>query len=617
MTSVSTSDGPVSPDPSDQYPNDRGNWDRSTTAGAGSVSARTDDMIGGIAYEYVGCERLHVAKEVDEVRTVLRIAERAARTGSWLVGYVAYEAAPAFDPVFAVNERGQDVPLVVMAEFAARRRVPLIAPCEEGPGLRLTRQGGSCWFRDGVHAIRDDIAAGGVYQVNLTDRVEASFAGSILDLYRRLAHAQIGSYNVLMDLGVHAVACASPELFFTFDDRHVVTRPMKGTARRRPRLADDEAAALDLARSEKDRAENVMIVDLLRNDLSRIAALGGVEVPSMFDVERFETVWQMTSQVTARTRPGTTLEDVFAALFPCGSVTGAPKAAAMRMIRELEPWPRGVYCGAIGTIGPGPTELGGIDARFAVGIRTAEVDTTAGVLRYGSGGGITWDSSAGEEDDELEAKCEILVTSRPSFDLLETMRVDTRGVANVERHLARLAESAAYFGFTLDLDEVRRAVTSVRPVLRPHRLRVVVTRSGSIHRTIAPLLDEPTPVRIAASSTRVRSDDPLMCHKTTHRLAYQLALAQRDDVDDVLMVNERNEVIESTVAAVLFRRAGHWWTPPLSAGGLASVGRQILVDAGDIRERELPVSELEECEGFELVSSLRGRRPALLVATSP
>ncbi|MEI2650823.1 MAG: chorismate-binding protein [Microthrixaceae bacterium] len=284
----------------------------------------------------------------------------------------------------------------------------------------LDRLGGSDWFRAGVTDIRGRIAAGDGYQVNLTDSFAAPFDGDPLALYAALARAQRGSYHAYLDLGGTVIASASPELFVRWTDGVLESRPMKGTRPRGPDAAADAALATELHASAKDRAENVMIVDLIRNDLSRLAELGSVEVPELFAIERYETVWQMTSTVRCRPRAEVGLADVFAAMFPCGSVTGAPKVAAMRIIDELEPFPR--WGRTAGPSASSPRRRSQCGRASAWPSAPRVVDRAAGRVRYGAGGGITWDSDPVAEDAEAVAKTAILRHPRPVFRLLETMR---------------------------------------------------------------------------------------------------------------------------------------------------------------------------------------------------
>jgi para-aminobenzoate synthetase/4-amino-4-deoxychorismate lyase len=581
------------------------------------VRVRFDDLTTRPATAWCLEDPLTVlrADRVDEVVPVLEAAEAAWRAGRWVAGVVGYEAAPALDP--ALPTHGPDPagpPLVQLGVYEGPRPAPPLVAVDP-PRHRLTvdRPVPVVEFAAAVDGIRAAIAAGDVYQVNHTERVLGRLDGDPADLYAAMALGQRGRHHALVDLGRHVLASASPELLLDWDGERLESRPMKGTARRRPRPDEDAAAAAALAASPKDRAENVMIVDLVRNDLGRVAVPGTVTVPRLWEVERFETVWQLTSTVTCRTRPGVGLVDVFRALFPAGSITGAPKRAAMARIRGAEATPRGPYCGAIGWLAPWPTPR----ARFSVAIRTAVVDA-AGAVTYGVGGGITWGSDPRSEAAEAEDKARVLTTVRPPFRLLETLRLDAGGVRHAARHVARLAASAAWFGFALDAGDVARRLAALVPAPAPARVRLLADRDGGVEIEVVPLAGGPTrpgpaAVTLAVDHQVVRSDDPFCLHKTTNRAHYDAARARHPHADDVVLVNERGEAVETTIANLLFRRHGRWWTPPLSSGGLAGIGREVLVESGEVVEAVLLATDLPACDALEVVNDLRGRRPARLL----
>ncbi|HET9004491.1 MAG TPA: bifunctional anthranilate synthase component I family protein/class IV aminotransferase, partial [Gemmatimonadaceae bacterium] len=432
-----------------------------------------------------------------------------------------------------------------------------------------------------------------------------------LALYQRMRDAQPSGYCAYLDLGRHCILSASPELFFHRSGDRITTRPMKGTAGRGRWLEEDDAAALALASSEKERAENVMIVDLLRNDIGRIARPGSVRVSSLFAVERHPTVLQMTSTIEAELAPRTTLRDIIAALFPCGSITGAPKVAAMQKIAALERSPRGVYCGAIGHISPDG------DAIFNVAIRTAWVDRDTSTIEYGVGGGITWDSAASAEYDEIRAKSAIVTSATPSFELLETMRLTRDGYVRRERHLARLADSARYFGIPVDMHAVERALDVHARATSdfPRRVRLLVARDGTPRVEDRPLggdATSATPQTMALATSPVSSADPFLFHKTTHRAVYDKHRAEHPDVFDVLLWNEKGELTEFTIGNVVVRLDGVDWTPPRECGLLAGTYRAELLERGEIRERRLRVEDLRRAEAVWLVNSLRERVPMAL-----
>lgn len=581
------------------------------------IDARSDDLRPGRERSFRFEEPTAVleARRVEEVVGTLEAAESAARRGLWAVGFVAYEAAPAFDPVLAVHPSVPDLPLAWFALFARRVAVDPLPPAEDA-GVDAAP---SPWrptvepatYRERIAAIREAIAAGETYQVNYTVRLRARVAGDARGLYRDLALAQRGGHAMYVDTGRHRIASASPELFFDFEGGRVTTRPMKGTAGRGRFEEEDAAIAEGLRTSEKDRAENAMIVDLLRNDLGRIARPGTVEVPTMFDLERYETVWQLTSTVTGEARPGTTVPDLFRALFPCGSVTGAPKVRTMEIIRELEEAPRGVYCGAIGWIGPG--EGADVAASFNVAIRTVAVDAASGDAEYGVGGGITYASDPEREYGEVLAKARLLTATRPAFELLETLRLDGDGYADLEEHLARIASSARYFGFAFDAAATIADLERERAVARhPRRVRLALARDGARTLTTSDLPDDPTgPVEVELDDDPVDPADVWLFHKTTHRAVYERRAARHDR--EAILVNDRGEVTETPVANLAVRIDGTWWTPPRGAGLLAGTARARLLRDGTLRERSVTVRDLRGADALALVSSVRGWRDATLV----
>jgi para-aminobenzoate synthetase/4-amino-4-deoxychorismate lyase len=369
---------------------------------------RFDDLRAGRAFACPHPEAVLRADTVDEVLPVLQEVQRVTAAGRWAYGYLAYEAAPGLDGDLVTHApRPGDPPLVWFAVGGPPVDVPPVSTASGRPApvAHWEPDWTDAQHARAVAAVRARIAAGDTYQVNLTDRLRSTLSGRPEELYEALAARQAAAFHAWLDLGAHVVVSASPELFVDWSGDALVTRPMKGTAARGHTPADDDAAAERLRASAKDRAENLMIVDLLRNDLSRVARTGSVAVRSLFDVEAYPTVWQLTSEVVATARPGTTLVDLLRALFPCGSVTGAPKLRTMQLIRDLEPTPRGVYCGAIGFVGPPES---GVRARFSVPIRTAVVHRASGEAVYGAGGGVVWDSDPAAERAELLAKAAVL-----------------------------------------------------------------------------------------------------------------------------------------------------------------------------------------------------------------
>lgn len=563
------------------------------------------------------------ATSPDAVRTAIDRAEAHAHAGRWVVGFVAYEAAPAFDGALAVCAPDPALPLAWFAAFDgfdACTAVPgrLDADWAEEAAV-LDRAG---WRPDvdgdghvaTVDATRGGIARGDYYQVNHTIRLTADRDVPPLALWRRLRDAQLGArgrgYALYLDAGPWQLACASPELFFARRGHTVSTRPMKGTAPRGRWPAEDEARRSALLASAKERAENVMIVDLLRNDLGRVAAPGSVAVPRLFQAERYPGVWQLTSTVAAELRPHVTLAELFAALFPCGSVTGAPKVAAMRRIAAAEHTPRGPYCGAVGVIAPGG------DATFAVGIRTAWRDAARGIVRFGTGGGVTWDSDPRGEWEEAALKARVLrAPPSPRFALLETLRREpAAGLVRLDAHLARVAASARHFGFADPTEAARHALAALSPAEGVERVRVEVARDGTVHVTRAALGPGANAERTAAlARTSVCRDDPFLHHKTTRRAVYDLRRAERPEADDVLLWNAEGELTEFTIGNLVVELDGSRYTPPQDCGLLGGVLRAELVASRAVTERVLRPGDLARATGVWLVNALRGWVPVRLL----
>lgn len=537
------------------------------------------------------------ASAVGEVRSVLEAVESAVAKGCHAAGLIAYEAAPAFDPAFRVHPN-PELPLLWFGLYDAFEThspatASLRAHAVGAWNLLLDRPA----YDASIARIREHIAAGDTYQVNFTFPMRAPFEGDALGWFRALCAAQRADYCAFIDMGRFKVLSISPELFFDLHGDIITTRPMKGTRPRGRWPEEDLERAQELRSSNKDRAENVMIVDLLRNDLGRICETGSVAVQRLFDVERYETVWQMTSTITGRTAAG--LAEIFRALFPCGSVTGAPKIETMRIIREVEPHPRGVYCGAIGWCSPGRR------ARFNVAIRTVVVDTEKGEAQCHVGGGITWDSSADLEYEECRTKAAFLTLRRPEFALLESLLYDGDYFL-LEAHLRRLAASATYFGYPVDVDMTRRRLMDYAKSLGKgaHKVRLLLHRQGKLHIERAPVTPERR-VRVTMASFPVDSNNIFLYHKTTHREVYERAKAARPDCDDVILWNERGEITESTVANIVLDMDGALLTPPRSAGLLAGTFRAYLLETGAIREAILRKEDIARARERFLINSVR------------
>jgi para-aminobenzoate synthetase / 4-amino-4-deoxychorismate lyase len=585
--------------------------------------ARFDDLVEGTATVFPAFERELFAMHEEDVLDVIRDVEDATAQGNWAVGYIAYEAAASFDPHLpaaapgSVQASGAQLPLVWfgIAPSPIQSTETIVATEPYWTGLWRDH-----WDRESYqrafNQVRASIAAGDTYQCNLTTVLTTTFSGDPVSFYSDLARNQMAKYSAYLDLGNDVIASASPELFFEWVGDVVRTRPMKGTAKRGRTNQEDDQAVRQLLSSSKERAENLIIVDLLRNDLGRIASTGTVTVPALLTPERYSTVWQLTSDVTARVPKDVGLLEILKALFPCGSITGAPKAKTMSIISELEQRRRGVYCGAIGWVAP-PTQP--VRARFSVAIRTAHIDRARSVCEYGVGSGITWGSDFAAEHAELGAKQEILRRRPVPFGLIETMRVDASGtVHNVEGHLARLTDSALYFAITLDTGLLRTELATTARRQAGRVVRVEVDQQGATTLTTGPgPRCKSGPLLLEVDGDPIDSSSHWFAHKTTNRSAFEARTRRHPAADDVILTNEHGFVTETTVANIALRIAGRWYTPPVSDGCLPGVERSRLIAAGKLREKSIHLDDLYTAEAIALASSVRGWRSAVLLSDSP
>jgi para-aminobenzoate synthetase/4-amino-4-deoxychorismate lyase len=572
-----------------------------------------------LRYVFADPVAVHVAMRDEEVVAVLEALSRASTAGHWCVGFVAHEAAPAFDAALKVQAHHSQ-PFAWFAEFLAPHSplplplshslVPERKRTESAPNEERYRVGE--WqtdidhvaFREKVESIRADIREGRFYQVNLTTRLAADFSGDALAFHRALQLSQPNGYHAFIDTGDAQLLSVSPELFFTLHDGKVTTQPMKGTAPRGDTPEADERIAWELTHSDKERAENLMIVDLLRNDLSRIARPNSVEVAALFALQPLPSVWQMTSTINATLRDGLGLTDVFRALFPCGSVTGAPKVEAMHAIRDLEAAPRGAYCGAIGYVAPSVD--GHARACFNVGIRSVWIER--GQAMCGVGGGITWDSTVEGEWAEVIYKSRFVKRASSPFELLETLRLEEGDFALCERHLDRMENSARHFRIAFDrapllceLDRLKHQYP--RGVWRA---RLLLDREGAVRAEAIAFDEAPAHATFRMASAPISRADEFLLHKTTRREIYERHAPHGQAEFDTLLWNERGELTEFTRANLVVERDGVLWTPPVSCGLLNGTLRDELVAWGVLQEQVLRREDISLAEGIWWLNGLRG-----------
>jgi para-aminobenzoate synthetase / 4-amino-4-deoxychorismate lyase len=551
------------------------------------------------------------ATSLDAVVPLLARVDALARAGAWCVGYLCYEAAGAFDEAFQTHAPSDA--RRPLAAFAIHDAPLPDASAFDDAGTATVRWTGGPRreaFDATIAEILRAIADGEVYQVNATAPLSGTLHGDPLALFAALRRAQPNAYAAYLDFGDDAhpddrFLSVSPELFFDWRDQRLLARPMKGTAPRGATPAEDAAQSGFLRSAAKERAENLMIVDLLRNDVSRVAEPHSVRVPRLFHTEAWPTVWQMSSDVVATTHPDTTLADVFGALFPCGSITGAPKVQAMRLIRALEPEPRGIYCGAIGVVQPGGA------ATFNVPIRTLALreDGAATRVRCGIGSGITADATAAGEWDEWRHKRAFVDRASQAFELLETLRLEEGEFVDVDAHLARLAEAAAHFAFAAPLAAARASLSDLRGAHASGRWRVrlLADRAGVTRAQAFALAPTPAPVQVQlADRPLAGSDGEFVRFKTTQRAHYDAFTPADAAVFDTLLWNERGELTEFTRGNVALRIEGRWLTPAARSGLLPGIARARLLREGAIEEAVLTRADLARADGMAFFNSLRG-----------
>lgn len=563
-----------------------------------------------------------VAENPVEVPAAFAALEAARAEGRYLAGYFSYELGLMLEPRLApLLPPARPVPLLWFGIFDA----PEVFEGEAATAALANRITGRAYagplklewdgpaYRARFARVRDWIAAGDIYQANLSFRARFAFRGDPLALYRDLRACAGAAHCAFIDDGARHILSLSPELFFDLSPAGRLTaRPMKGTAARGSDVPADERARRSLAASEKDRAENLMIVDLLRNDLGRVAETGSVEVRDLFAVETYPTLHQMVSTVTAQLKPGTGIAAILKALFPCGSVTGAPKIRAMEIIQALEESPRGVYCGAIGYFAPDGR------AAFNVAIRTLTISGGGGEL--GIGGAVVYDSTAPSEYAECLLKARYYEMARKPLGLIETLRYASgEGFARLDLHLARMARSAGAFGMKFARDAALQAIQSaVYASSSPMRVRLTLNEDGQFAATAAPLSEAaPSQWTYAISPQRVLSTDVLQRHKTTWRELYDsehARLSAECGCDEVLFLNEHDEVAEGSRTNVFAEVDGALVTPPLSAGALDGCLRRELLDCGGCAERALMPADLACAQKIYLGNSLRGLIPAVAIA---
>lgn len=558
-------------------------------------------------------------RHLDQLPAAFAKIDEALAQGHWIAGYFSYECGYHWEPTAYPHyqPKSNSLPL---AAFGIYAEPTLCMPFSQRPphevgltdlAVSLTPEQYTRQFEQ----TQRYISAGDTYQLNLTAEVYAPYTDDPAELFAHMMAAQPVDLGAMLHVGAHHILSASPELFFHQRDRQIVVRPMKGTAPRGSTPSEDDRLAHSLAADEKNRAENVMIVDLLRNDLGRIAEFGSVHPEKLFSVERLPSLLQMTSEIRATLRPEITPYRLFAAIFPSGSIIGAPKVHSMQLIRGLEQRDRGVYTGAIGFWSPHG------EALFSVAIRTAVLQS--GRLTMGIGSGVVADSIATSEYNECLLKADFLRDQ--TFCLIETVRWQHSRCELLQLHLDRLQSSAAHFHFPFERNAVQQALDHYTASLDPsiaHKVRIVLDHRGTCKFSIpAPIADDDpaVPVRICLSSIPIDSTDSLLSYKTTRRSRFDRAIeaVNQQGFADAIFINEYGHVTEGAIHNIFVRHGTQWRTPPTSDGLLPGVYRRhLLATQPNIVEASLTAEDLRTADEIWLTNAVRGIRKAALASNA-
>ena len=537
-------------------------------------------------------------KDIKEVKHLLAEVEAYQNQGYYAVGYVSYEAAPAFETKFEVI----DDPL--MSEYLLYFTIHESVQTEPIPLTYKPITLPKTWqeltsaeeYKAAIEHIHHHIRQGDTYQVNYTVQLQQNITADPFAIYNRLVVEQNAHYNAFIQHDDVSIISVSPELFFKKDGDGLTTRPMKGTTNRGLTTETDLKQAQWLAQDQKNRSENMMIVDLLRNDMNRISKIGSENVKRLCQVEQYSTVWQMTSTIETQLLPNSSLSDVFQALFPCGSITGAPKIATMEIINKVEKQPRGVYCGAIGILVPQGPSI------FNVAIRTLQMEGTKAV--YGVGGGITWDSKWEAEYEETKQKAAVLYRQNPRFDLISTGRVHQGKLLFLEEHMKRLQESSRYFDYPFNKEKVKKQVEDLCQSLdfdTDYRLKMSLAKDGELtfeHNQLTGLADDFCQARLVEQTYPL--DSPYTYFKTSYRPHISLGPHEQ------IYYNQKKELLETSIGNLVLKIEDQLYTPPIRLGLLNGIYRQNLIANNQVTERVLTLDNLKQAQAIYGCNAVRG-----------
>ena len=537
-------------------------------------------------------------RDLAEVADLLAQVESYQEQGYYVVGYVSYEAAPAFEEKLAVHKLpllGEYLLYFTVHDRVETSPIPLTYGEVDLPS-KWREQTSAEDYEKAIAQIHHHLRQGDTYQVNYTVQLKQDLSANPFAIYNRMVVEQEAGYNAYVEHDEMAVISMSPELFFEQNDRELTTRPMKGTTKRG--LTDDEdlKEAAWLEQDPKNRSENMMIVDLLRNDMNRISEVGSEHVERLCQVEQYSTVWQMTSTIKSQLREDVDLVVIFRSLFPCGSITGAPKIATMEIIKDLEPQPRGVYCGTIGILLPNGRRI------FNVAIRTIQLHQ--GKAIYGVGGGITWDSTWESEYREVHQKAAVLYRKQARFQLISTGKISQKQLLFEDQHLERLTKASRYFAYPFDPEDLRQRIEEECQACDSHqdyRLRITLNKSGELElsrQVLTPLSPGFCQAKLCLQETDL--NQAFTYFKTTYRP--HLSIGEQEKIYH----NKSEELLETSIGNLVLKIAGKFYTPPIRLGILPGIYRQHLLETGQVEEKVLTLADLNQAETIYGCNAVRG-----------
>ena len=546
--------------------------------------------------------------EIYDEKQVLDILKDVSNSKLYVVTAISYEAAVIFDEAHEV-QKDKAFPFFIIGLFDNPKIYDRL-PNEIDSNFQidnLTSSISEKEFNEKINTIKSHISNGDTYQVNFTYRLKGQFYGCSYSFFKSLIKKQDTKYAAFIDVNNWSICSASPELFFSLKEQKLISKPMKGTIKRGINDKDDMKQSDKLRNSEKDKAENIMIVDMIRNDLGKISKVNSINTIEKFETEPFPTLWQMTSTIEAKV--DNDINEIIKSMFPCASITGAPKIKTMEIIKNLECSPRNIYTGSIGHIKPDGS------GTFNVAIRTALIDKKNNSLTYGIGSGIVWDSIEQDEYKETLLKSKIILNQYSKFDLVETMlwKPDKKILLKKD-HLKRLSNSALFFNRELNFDKAEILLNSISEK-KPQKIRLLLNDKSQLffEKTSIDLSDNNNTLKIKLSKNCINSSNIFLQHKTTNRSVYEYSKKDLDNYDDVLLWNEKNEITECCIYNIAIYKKGRWVTPPLKCGLLPGIMRAELIKQNKIYEEIIYVSDLTSNTKIMLFNSVRGCKSAVLI----